>query len=96
MKLIEKDLSKVEGKNILVRLDLNVPLNNSIIEDTSRADKILDTLKFLSNKKSNLILISHIGRPKGRRINNLSLKPVANYLEKKLLRILLIWIEIKL
>tara|TARA_B100000029_G_scaffold258775_1_gene255398 strand:- start:5063 stop:6244 length:1182 start_codon:yes stop_codon:yes gene_type:complete len=84
MKLIEKDLSKVEGKNILVRLDLNVPLNNSIIEDTSRADKILDTLKFLSNKKSNLILISHIGRPKGRRINNLSLKPVANYLEKKL------------
>ena len=84
MKLIEKDLSKFEGKNILIRLDLNVPISNRIIQDTSRIDKILDTLKFLLNKNSNLILISHIGRPKGEKIDYLSLKPVANYLEKKL------------
>ena len=84
MKLIEKDLSKFEGKNILIRLDLNVPISNRIIQDTSRIDKILDTIKFLLNKNSNLILISHIGRPKGEKIDYLSLKPVANYLEKKL------------
>ncbi len=84
MKLIEKDLSKFEGKNILIRLDLNVPISNRIIQDTSRIDKILDTIKFLLNKNSNLILISHIGRPKGEKIDDLSLKPVANYLEKKL------------
>ena len=83
MKLIEKDLSKFEGKNILIRLDLNVPISNRIIQDTSRIDKILDTIKFLLNKNSNLILISHIGRPKGEKIDDLSLKPVANYLEKK-------------
>ena len=84
MKLIEKDLSKFEGKNILIRLDLNVPISNKIIQDASRIDKILDTLKFLLNKNSNLILISHIGRPKGKKIDDLSLKPVADYLENKL------------
>ena len=43
MKLIEKDLPKVDGKNILVRLDLNVPIKEGLIQDYSRIDKILDT-----------------------------------------------------
>ena len=84
MKLIEKDLPKIEGKNILVRLDLNVPIKEGLIQDYSRIDKILDTLDFLINKKCNLILLSHIGRPKGKKIKELSLKPVSTYLAKKI------------
>ena len=83
MKLIEKDLPKVEGKNILVRLDLNVPIKEGLIQDYSRIDKILDTLDFLINKKCNLILLSHIGRPR-EKIKELSLKPVSTYLTKKI------------
>ena len=84
MKLLEKDLPKVEGKNVLVRLDLNVPIKGGLIQDYSRIDKILDTLDFLINKKCNLILLSHIGRPNGKKIQELSLKPVSTYLAKKI------------
>ena len=51
----------------------------------------MDTLDFLINKKCNLILLSHIGRPKGKKIKELSLKPVSTYLAKKInLRVKLI------
>jgi len=77
----EKNLN---NKKILLRLDLNVPLNNGKITDTTRIDKIIPTLKFLISQKTKIIIISHIGRPKGKIVNELSLKPICVDLEKKL------------
>ena len=77
----EKNLNK---KKILLRLDLNVPLENGQICDTTRIDKILPTLNFLLQQKAQIIILSHIGRPKGKIIKELSLKPIIKDLEKKL------------
>ena len=83
MKNIEEfeDLNK---KKILLRLDLNVPIENKIITDTTRIDKILPTLDYLIKKKSYIIIISHIGRPKGKVDKNLTMLPVCEYLSNKL------------
>ena len=83
MKKIE-DLGDLYQKKVLLRLDLNVPLNNGIITDTTRIDKILPTLEFLIRKNSKIIVISHIGRPAGKINKKLSMLPVCNYLSKKL------------
>ena len=56
----EKNLKK---KKILLRLDLNVPLENGKISDTTTIDKIIPTLKFLIQQKTKIIIISHVGRP---------------------------------
>ena len=83
MKKIE-DLSDLNKKKILLRLDLNVPLKDNKITDTTRIDKILPTLKYLIEKKSQIIIISHIGRPNGRIDLKLSMLPVCEYLSAKL------------
>ena len=80
-----KDLD-LNNKKILIRLDLNVPLNGTNIIDTNRIDKIIPTLEYLLKNKAKIIILSHIGRPKGKVVNELSLKPVCNELEKKLNR----------
>ena len=79
--LNEKNLN---NKKILLRLDLNVPLENGKISDTTRIDKILPTLKFLIKKKTKIIILSHVGRPKGKIVKELSLKPICEDLKKKL------------
>ena len=79
--LNEKNLIR---KKILLRLDLNVPLNNGKITDTTRIDKIIPTLNFLIQQKCKIIILSHVGRPKGKNIKELSLKPIGENLEKKL------------
>ena len=83
MKNIEEfeDLNK---KKILLRLDLNVPIENKRITDTTRIDKILPTLDYLIKKKSYIIIISHIGRPKGKVDKSLTMLPVCEYLSNKL------------
>ncbi len=83
MKSIE-NLKHIENKKILLRLDLNVPILNGEIADTNRIDKILPTLKFLLSKKAKIIIISHIGRPKGRVSKDLSLEPIIFYLRQKI------------
>ena len=83
MKKIE-DLIDLNKKKILLRLDLNVPLKDSKITDTTRIDKILPTLKYLIEKNSQIIIISHIGRPNGRIDSKLSMLPVCEYLSAKL------------
>ena len=83
MKKIE-DFKDLYQKKVLVRLDLNVPLKNNQITDTTRIDKILPTLNFLIQQKSKIIIISHIGRPKGKINSALSMAPVCEYLSKKL------------
>ncbi len=77
----EKNLNK---KKILLRLDLNVPLVKGKISDTTRIDKILPTLNFLINEKAKIIILSHVGRPKGKIVKELSLEPIREELQKKL------------
>ena len=79
-----KDQENLSEKRILLRLDLNVPLNDGKITDHTRIDKILPIINFLIKKKSKIIVVSHVGRPKGKVDNNLSLKPICENLEKKL------------
>ena len=83
MRSISKEVN-LKGKKILLRLDLNVPLDNGKINDTSRIDKILPTLNFLINQKTKIIILSHVGRPKGKIVKELSLKPISEDLKKKI------------
>ena len=76
--------NNLQSKKILLRLDLNVPFENGKISDTTRIDKILPTLNFLIQQKTKIIIISHVGRPKGKIVKDLSLKPVGDELKKKL------------
>ena len=71
-----KDHENLNDKKILLRLDLNVPLKNGVITDQTRIDKILPVIKFLLKKNSKIIIISHVGRPKGRVNKELSMKPI--------------------
>ena len=77
----EKNL---KDKRILLRLDLNVPINKKRITDTTRIDKILPTLNYLINQNSKIIILSHVGRPKGKIISELSLEPVRKDMENKI------------
>ncbi|MDC0396650.1 phosphoglycerate kinase [Candidatus Pelagibacter sp.] len=79
-----KEEKNLNGKKILLRLDLNVPLDNGRIIDSTRIDKILPTLKFLISQNTKIIILSHVGRPKGKITNELSLKPICEDLENKL------------
>ena len=79
-----KDQKDLDGKIVLLRLDLNVPIENGNITDETRIDKILPTLEYLIKKKSKIVVISHVGRPKGVKNEKLSLKPICENLEKKL------------
>ncbi|MDC0445821.1 phosphoglycerate kinase [Candidatus Pelagibacter sp.] len=79
-----KEENNLNNKKILLRLDLNVPLLGDKITDTTRIDKILPTLNFLISQNAKIIIISHVGRPKGKVINELSLKPICKDLEIKL------------
>ena len=79
-----KDQQNLNGMRVLLRLDLNVPLSNGIITDQTRIDKIIPIIKFLLEKNSRIIVISHVGRPNGKINKQLSLKPICENLEKKI------------
>ncbi len=79
-----KDHENLNQKKILLRLDLNVPLKDGCITDETRIDKILPIIDFLIKKDTKIIVISHVGRPKGKVNRALSLKPICENLEKKL------------
>ena len=83
MKSIKEEANLV-NKKLLLRLDLNVPIVDNKITDTTRIDKILPTLEFLINQNTRIIIISHVGRPKGKIVNELSLKLICEELSKKL------------
>ena len=79
-----KDEHNLKQKKILLRLDLNVPLDNGRITDTTRIDKILPTINFLLKNDAKIIILSHVGRPKGKIEKKLSLNPICEDLKKKL------------
>ncbi len=75
---------RVANQRVVVRVDFNVPMNNGKIIDTGRIDETIPTLKALIHHNCKIILISHLGSPKGKIDPNLTLKPCAEYLEKQL------------
>jgi len=79
-----KDEPNLNQKKVLLRLDLNVPLREGKITDTTRIDKILPTINFLLEHEAKIIILSHVGRPKGKIMEALSLKPICKNLEIKL------------
>ena len=79
-----KDQKNLNEKKVLLRLDLNVPLKNGSIADETRINKIIPIIDFLVKQQSKIIIISHIGRPKGKVITDLSLKPICENIEKKI------------
>lgn len=68
---------KVEGQRVLVRADLNVPMSDGEVTDTTRLDRLVPTVRELSQRGARVILMSHFGRPKGQRNADMSLAPVA-------------------
>jgi len=72
----------VQNQKIILRLDLNVPLKDKVIQDDTRIALCLPFIKKLVQKKAKIIIISHLGRPKGIKVPELSLIPVFKYLKK--------------
>ena len=81
-----KDQKNLNKKKVLLRLDLNVPLKKGLITDETRINKIIPILDFLIKEQSKIIIISHVGRPKGKITTGLSLKPICENIEKKINR----------
>ena len=74
----------VKGKKVLVRCDFNVPLKNGVITDENRINAAMPTIEYLVNNGAQVILCSHMGKPKGEPKPELSLAPVAKRLSEKL------------
>lgn len=79
------EAGKLNGKIALVRLDTNVPLKGKKIEDDTRLREALATIRFLARRGAKVILVGHLGRPQGKKVASLSLKPIG-YALGKLLR----------
>ena len=78
------DLKNIAGKKVLVRCDFNVPLKQGVIQNFKRIDAALPTIKKLLELKAKVILCSHMGKPKGEPLPELSLAPVAVALSERL------------
>jgi phosphoglycerate kinase len=70
----------VTGKRVFIRADLNVPIRDGQITDTTRVDEALQAIKWVIANGGRPIVASHLGRPKGKRVSSMSLRPVAEYL----------------
>ena len=79
-----KEIKDLRGKIVLLRLDLNVPIKDGKITDETRINKTLPIFKYLIEKNCRIVVLSHVGRPKGKKVFDLSLKPICKNLEKKI------------
>ncbi len=71
-----RDLS-LKNKKVLLRVDYNVPVSGGIVGDPLRIEASFDTIRYLLDRSCSIILVSHLGRPEGKKVPELSLKPVA-------------------
>ena len=78
------DSVDVSGKRVLVRVDLNVPMKNGQVTDATRIERAAPTLKELADKGAKVIVLSHFGRPDGKRVPEMSLRPLVEPLSKAL------------
>ena len=83
LKIFSNDIP-VGGKRIIIRLDLNVPIIDNKIKDSSRIEVVLPFINKLIRNNAKIIILSHLGRPKGKVEPKLSLQPIFDYLKKKL------------
>ncbi|MEM6414388.1 MAG: phosphoglycerate kinase [Pseudomonadota bacterium] len=74
----------VAGKRVFVRVDFNVPMKDGVVSDTTRIDRALPTIQSLREAGAKTLLLSHFGRPKGERVQEMSLEPVTSALAKLL------------
>ena len=81
---IFSDSIQIDNKRVIVRLDLNVPIKNFKVEDETRIRVVIPFLNKLLKKKAKVILITHLGRQKGKVVPELSLNPIFDYLKKNL------------
>ncbi len=69
------DDAALQGKRVLVRVDLNVPMKDGVVTDTTRIERILPTIREITEKGGRAILLAHFGRPKGKVDPSQSLAP---------------------
>ncbi len=84
MKFQTLDTLDVRGKRVVVREDLNVPMKNGAVGDPTRIEAALRTLRYLQEHGAKTIVLSHLGRPDGKPVPSMSLRPVATELHKRL------------
>jgi 3-phosphoglycerate kinase len=88
-----RQIKSLKNKRVLLRLDLNIPLGKRGIrpEDTWRLQKAIPTINYLVNKGAKVIIVAHLGRPEGKKVKKLSLKPIADYLARLTGRSIELW-----
>ncbi len=76
--------SELKGTKVFLRVDFNVPIKNGTIREDYRIRRTIPTIDYLMEKGAKIIIASHLGRPKGRDIPGLSLRPIAYHLTELL------------
>src|SRR5678816_906103 len=84
-KLSIKDLD-LAGKRVFIRVDFNVPIKDGKVDDDTRIRASLPTIQYAVDNNARVILASHLGRPKGQRVDKYSLQPVRDHLSQLLAR----------